>query len=49
MQMTAGQDEIRVFHSNHGMQSPLNYLQMSGVTSEVPDTTLTWYIQYYGY
>jgi len=41
MQMTAGQDEIRVFHGNHGMQSPLNYVQISGVTSEVPDTALT--------
>ena len=41
MQMTAGQDEIRVFHGNHGMQSPLNYVQISGVTSEVPDTELT--------
>ena len=41
MQMTAGQDEIRVFHGNHGMQSPLNYVQISGVTSEVPDTDLT--------
>jgi len=41
MQMTINSDEIRVFHGNHGMQSPLNYLQMSGVTSEVPDTELT--------
>ena len=41
MQMTAGQDTIRVFHGNHGMQSPLNYVQIGGVTSEVPDTTLT--------
>ena len=41
MQMTQGSDEIRVFHGNHGMQSSLNYIQMDGVTSEVPDTTLT--------
>ena len=41
MQMTAGSDEIRVFHGNHGMQSSLNYVQIDGVSSEVPDTTLT--------
>jgi hypothetical protein len=34
---TAGSDLIRVFHSNHGMQSSLNYLQISGVTSELAD------------
>ena len=41
LQMTEGSDEIRVFHSNHGMQSPLNYVQIDGVLSEVPDTALT--------
>ena len=41
LQTTAGSDEIRVFHSNHGMQSALNYLELSGVISEVAPTTIT--------
>ena len=40
LQFTAQDDEIRVFHGNHGMQSTLNYLELSGVVSEVPETTL---------
>jgi len=31
---------IDVFHSNHGMQSSLNYVVVDGVKSEVGDTTL---------
>jgi len=38
---TAGSDQIRVFHSNHGMQSSLNYLQISGVISEVADSQIS--------
>ena len=38
LKTTSGQDTIRVFHSNHGMQSSLNYLTVSGVISEVADT-----------
>ena len=34
---TAGSDLIRVFHSNHGMQSSLNYVHISGVISELAD------------
>jgi len=34
------QTYIDVFHSNHGMQSSLNYVVMDGVRSEVGDTTL---------
>ena len=41
LQFTAEDDTIRVFHGNHGMQSTLNYLELTGVTSEVPDTTLS--------
>ena len=41
MKFTSGSDEIRVFHSNHGMQSALNYVDVSGVISEVPDTTIS--------
>ena len=37
---TDNQTYIDVFHSNHGMQSSLNYVVMDGVTSEVGDTTL---------
>ena len=40
LRTTSGSDEIRVFHSNHGMQSGLNYVKMSGVISEVADTTI---------
>ena len=40
MQFTSGSDEIRVFHSNHGMQSALNYLEVLGVVSEVQDTAI---------
>ena len=32
---TTGSDQIRVFHSNHGMQSSLNYIQITGVSSEI--------------
>ena len=32
---TAGSDQIRIFHSNHGMQSSLNYVQISGAASEI--------------
>ena len=39
LRTTAGSDQIRVFHSNHGMQSGLNYLKISGVTSEVSNNT----------
>ncbi len=38
LQTTSGSDQIRVFHSNHGMQSGLNYVEMSGVTSEIAPT-----------
>ena len=41
LKTTAGSDLIRVFHSNHGMQSTLNYLQLSGVISEVGNSQLT--------
>ena len=41
LQFTAEDDTIRVFHGNHGMQSTLNYLELTGVASEVPDTTLS--------
>ena len=37
---TDDQTYIDVFHSNHGMQSSLNYVVMDGVKSEVGDTTL---------
>ena len=37
---TNDQTYIDVFHSNHGMQSSLNYVVMDGVKSEVGDTTL---------
>lgn len=40
LKTTAGSDLIRVFHSNHGMQSTLNYLQLSGVISEVGNSQL---------
>ena len=40
LQTTSGSDEIRVFHSNHGQQSNLNYVELSGVISEVPDTAI---------
>ena len=32
---TAGSDQVRIFHSNHGMQSSLNYVQISGAASEI--------------
>ncbi len=38
LQTTSGSDQIRVFHSNHGQQSGLNYVEMSGVISEVAPT-----------
>ena len=37
---TDDQTYIDVFHSNHGMQSSLNYVVVDGVKSEVGDTTL---------
>ena len=37
---TAASDTMRIFHSNHGMQSTLNYLQLSGVISEVADAQI---------
>ena len=37
---TDDQAYIDVFHSNHGMQSPSNYVIVDGVKSEVGDTTL---------
>ena len=40
LKTTSGQDTIRVFHSNHGMQSALNYLKLSGVISEVANSAL---------
>ena len=40
IQTTSGSADIRVFHSNHGMQSGLNYAEVSGVISEVPDTAV---------
>ena len=40
LQTTSGSDEIRVFHSNHGQQSGLNYVELSGVVSEVADTAI---------
>tara|TARA_B100000927_G_scaffold228708_1_gene188507 strand:- start:598 stop:2016 length:1419 start_codon:yes stop_codon:yes gene_type:complete len=40
LKTTAGSDQIRVFHSNHGMQSTLNYLKLSGVISEVANSQL---------
>ena len=38
---TAGSDLIRFFHGNHGMQSTLNYLTVSGVISELADTQIS--------
>ena len=38
LKTTAASDLIRVFHSNHGMQSSLNYVTISGVRSELADT-----------
>ena len=40
LQTTSGSDEIRVFHSNHGQQSGLNYVELSGAISEVADTAI---------
>ena len=40
LKTTASSDEIRVFHSNHGMQSALNYVKVTGVISEVADTSI---------
>ena len=40
LKTTASSDLIRVFHSNHGMQSPLNYVTISGVSSEIADTQI---------
>ena len=40
LKTTAGSDLIRIFHSNHGMQSTLNYLKLSGVISEVANSQL---------
>ena len=40
LKTTSGSDEIRVFHGNHGMQSALNYVKVTGVTSEVADTSI---------
>ena len=40
LQFTSGSADVRVFHSNHGMQSNLNYAKLEGVISEVPDTAL---------
>ena len=37
---TAGSDIMRIFHGNHGMQSTLNYLSLSGVISEVADSQI---------
>ena len=37
LRTTVDSDLIRVFHSNHGMQSILNYVTISGVTSEIAD------------
>ena len=39
LRTTAGSDLIRVFHGNHGMQSPLNYVQVSGVISEIANSS----------
>ena len=41
LKLTSGSDEIRVFHSNHGMQSALNYVKTEGIISEVPDTVIS--------
>ena len=38
---TANSDTIRVFHSNHGMQSPLNYVKIDGAISEIADGQIT--------
>ena len=40
LQTTRDSDLIRVFHSNHGMQSTLNYVTISGVTSEIADSSI---------
>ncbi len=40
LKTTSGSDLIRIFHSNHGMQSTLNYLKLSGVISEVANSQL---------
>ncbi len=40
LQTTSGSDQIRVFHSNHGMQSGLNYVKVSGVISEIAPTKI---------
>ena len=40
LRTTASSDLIRIFHSNHGMQSPLNYVTLSGVSSEIADTQI---------
>ena len=38
---TAGSDLIRIFHGNHGMQSALNYVTISGVISEIANTQIS--------
>ena len=40
LKTTSGSDLVRVFHGNHGMQSALNYVTISGVTSEVADSQI---------
>ena len=41
LKTTQNSDEIRIFHSNHGMQSALNYVDISGVVSEISDGQIT--------
>jgi len=41
LKTTSGSDLIRIFHGNHGMQSSLNYLTLSGVISEVADSQIS--------
>ena len=40
LRTTSGSDQIRVFHGNHGMQSNLNYYELTGVVSEVAPTAV---------
>ena len=41
LKTTQNSDLIRIFHSNHGMQSTLNYVDISGVVSEISDGQIT--------
>jgi hypothetical protein len=40
LSLTSGSNQITVSHGNHGMQSSSNYVEISGVISEVADTNI---------